>query len=742
MLYAHTPNQDGEWHLLDDHLQRVAERAAEYARAFGGEELAYWAGAWHDAGKASEAFQRYLHQCAREPGRRFPTVDHKGAGTLQALSFADALAFLIHGHHGGLPDQGALRSRLKELNDPRSVRGALAREAVQRVLTDGVIPAGARSGEPVFPDFVTDELALESFLRLLFSALVDADCLDTEAHGDPEAAARRDAQADLAALRDRVVAEQQQLMAGATGPVNAIRREVYEACLAAAALPPGFFRLTVPTGGGKTRSALAFALHHAVTHNLRRVITVCPYLTITDQTADVYRAILGGEGAVLEHHSDASRHDDPEGEPAPEAVWRRLAAQNWDAPVVVTTAVQFFESLFGHRTTACRKLHRIARSVVILDEVQTLPPKLLEPMLDMLRRLVEQFGATVLLCTATQPALADAPGFRGLPNVREIVPDPPRLFRVLKRVRYEWPVEPWTWDRVAEQMRGAAQAMAVVNTKADALALLDALADPDALHLSTLLCGAHRRDVLAVIRERLRRGKPCRVVSTQVVEAGVDLDFPVVLRALGPLDRIVQAAGRCNREGRLAEGRVVVFQPAEGGLPAGAYRTASDVTRLLLRAGGVDPDHPDTFLTYFAQVFRGVDLDARRIQDLRRQLAFERVAREFRLIDDDTVSVFVRYRGIGRVGEGFGAGGVDHEAVTRRLMDEAQSLDGRVARAWAERAQPYLVALPRRSAERLAADGAVSELIGDIWLWHGEYDPVTGLGQVDAARLDVAELVV
>jgi CRISPR-associated endonuclease/helicase Cas3 len=743
MLYAHTPNQQGKWHTLEEHLARVAELAAEYAAAFGGAELAYWAGAWHDVGKASEAFQRYLHLCAREPSRRFATVDHKGAGTLRALDYADVLAFLIHGHHGGLPDQDALRTRIKELRDVESTRGSLAREALQRAIDAGVVPPRARAGEAAFPDFITDEVTLESFLRFLFSALVDADCLDTEAHGDPDLAGRRGSFADLGALLDRVTAAQQRLMEGATGAVNAVRREVYEACLAAAAQPPGFFRLTVPTGGGKTRSALAFALQHAVSRNLRRVITVCPYLTITDQTADVYRSILGGEGVVLEHHSDATRNDDPEGEPTPEAIWRRLAAENWDAPVIVTTAVQFFESLFANRTTACRKLHRIARSVVILDEVQTLPPKLLAPILDMLRQLVQHFGVSVLLCTATQPALADAPGFRGLPNVREIMPDPPRLFRVLRRVRYTWPAEPWPWERVAGEMREASHVLAVVNTKTDALRLLDALNDPEALHLSTLLCGAHRRDVLALIRARLRSGEPCRVVSTQVVEAGVDLDFPMVLRALGPLDRIVQAAGRCNREGLLAEGRVVVFEPAEGGMPAGAYRTASDVTKQQVRAGAVDPDDPETFQRYFAELFRSIDLDARQIQDLRKRLAFEQVASTFRLIDDDTVSVFVRYRGIEGMRGAAPGSPIDHAAITDRLVNAARRMEaGPGVRAWVARAQPYLVALRRRAVERLAAEGLISVLFGDVWLWHGAYDLVRGLGRLDTALLDAAEMVV
>jgi CRISPR-associated endonuclease/helicase Cas3 len=744
MLYAHTPDENGVWHPLGDHLNAVADLASAFASAFDGAAHARWAGGWHDVGKASAAFQGYLTACAREPGRRFKTVDHKGAGVLAALGVCEPLAFLVQGHHGGLPDRGVLSTRLKELRDARG--GEAAREAMARAVSEGVIPAAvAATGSLAVPAYVRDPLSLELFLRMLFSALVDADWLDTEAHWEPEAAAQRGTTAELGALTERLEAAQAALMRGADGAVNDVRREVHEACLRAAELAPGFFRLTVPTGGGKTRSAMAFALRHALRHGLRRVIVVCPYLTITDQTADVLRGIFGGDRVVLEHHSDAGRHDDPAGPATPEAIWRRLATQNWDASVIVTTAVQFFESLFGNGTTICRKLHRIAKSVVILDEVQTLPPGLLTPILDVLRALAEHYGVTVVLSTATQPALADAPGFRGLPDVREIAPEPSRLFATLRRVRYEWPAvtEAWTWNEVADWMRAEAQALAILNTKRDALALLDALGDPDALHLSTLLCAAHRREVLAQVRARLSLGAPCRLVTTQVVEAGVDLDFPIVLRAIGPLDRIVQAAGRCNREGRLKAGRVVVFRPADGGMPAGAYRTAAEVTWTLLQAGTVDPDDPAIFESYFRRLFGIVERDKGRIQELRAGLNYEQVATAFRLIDEETVSVLVRYRGmVHQEGEPL----VDHRRIVEDLIRElragATRPGGGGLRRLMARAQPYLVAMRRREVDRLASEGLLSLLVGDVWLWEGRYDGVRGIGGADAPGLDATELVV
>jgi CRISPR-associated endonuclease/helicase Cas3 len=738
MLYAHTPNAEGEWHPLAEHLRAVAKAAADFAAEFGGEEVARWAGLLHDLGKASGAFQAYLAACAREPTRRHATVDHKGAGTLRSQTVFPYLAYLIDGHHGGLPDDGALRSRLKELGAARD--GPIG-EVLAEGGTFGGLDVGVEPALPAYPGFIErSPTALEFFLRMVFSALVDADHADTERHFNPADAAQRGRTPPLQTLAERLGRAQDVLMASAQNDaVNAVRAEVYRACLEAAERPPGFFRLTVPTGGGKTRSGLAFALRHALRHGLRRVVVALPYLTITDQTAAVFREVLGDDNAVLEHHSGIAVTDDPASEPTPGATWRRLAAQDWDAPVVVTTTVQLFESLLGRTPTACRKLHRLAKSVVILDEAQTLPPHLRGPIFDVLRQLVECYGASVVLCTATQPALDTVPEMAATGAVREIAPELARLFRALERVRYEWPAREatWTWERAAAELRSAQQGLAVLNTIADALALFDALDDPDALHLSTLLCGAHRRDVLTAVRQRLARGEPCRVVSTQVVEAGVDLDFPLVVRALGPLDRIVQAAGRCNREGRLDRGRVVVFDPAQGRLPPGAYKIATAHTRILLDRGELDLNHPETFPTYFRRYYQDVPPDREGIQPLRAALAFEQVAERFKLIEEDTASVFVRYRGLPTD---------EASAHARRsavLLEEIRRaatgrLPGR-ARALLRQAQPYLVSVRRRRLAEYEAAGLAVELPAGIWEWKGGYDEVRGLddGALDPALLYV-----
>lgn len=730
MLYAHTPREhSNEWHGLEEHLRAVSKLAGEHTEAFGSAQLGRWVGAFHDLGKASAEFQAYLQACYEEPERKHRTTDHKGAGTWAARNALPPLAFIINGHHGGLRDRDQLGTQLKEIgDDPARCDAYRVMEAALGDVLD------VEAGGP--PPWANSPHSLELFIRMLFSALVDADHWDTERHFEPEAAAQRGQSLDLPELSARLADAQALLSGHRADPVNAVRDDVYRACVNAATWEPGFFRMTVPTGGGKTRSGLAFALEHAVRHDLRRVIVAVPYLTITEQTVNVYRDVLGDDHAVLEHHSAANWRRDVNGAQTKDAVWQRLAAQDWDAPVIVTTTVQLIESLFGRSPTACRKLHRIAKSVIILDEVQTLPPPLLEPILDVLRELVANYGVSVVLSTATQPALDEAPGFAGLPNVREIAPDPPQLFSTLKRVSYAWPDEgdePWSWKRVADEMWSESRVMTIVNTKAQALALLDALDDPEALHLSTLLCGAHRRDVLAVIRARLAAGRPCRLVSTQVVEAGVDLDFPLVLRAMGPLDRIVQAAGRCNREGLLPGlGQVMVFQPEGGGMPSGAYKTGTEVTEALLAEGAVDPDDPETFRRYFARLFNSVALDAKGVQDLRRSLAYEQVAARCRLIDEETDSVVVNYVRPKRFSDELTGEPANHAATSQRVIAELerqryQPRPG-TARRLMQEAQPYIVTVRSRLIGEAVEQGWATPLVDGVWKWEGrKYDDVRGL---------------
>ena len=577
------------------------------------------------------------------------------------------------------------------------------------------------------PKHVRSKRDAELFLRLVFSALVDADSLDTEAHDLPGRLTERGSPISLSELWNRYEAF---LAKGPIVPdskVNRVRREVHESCVAAASEPQGIFRLTVPTGGGKTRSAVAFALRHGIKHGLRRIVVAVPFTTITQQTAHVYRDIFeagypDAGRVVLEHHSAATEGvgmaigDDDRFDA--DAVWRRTASENWDAPIVVTTTVQLFESLFSNRRGKTRKLHNLAGSVIILDEAQALPAGLLSPILDGLRQLTEGYGTSVVLSTATQPVFELIKEFREV-EACEIVREHARHFELLERVEFEWRTDqPRQWPEVAAWMRGEDSALAIVNTKRHAMELLDALDDPDVLHLSTLLCGAHRREVLEEIRRRLDAGAPCRVVSTQVVEAGVDLDFATVFRAEAPLDAVIQAAGRCNREGRRRRGRVVVFSSPDGATPPGVYRLGRDTARAVLsQYPDSGPDRPEVLRAYFERLAERVDSDAHRIQELRENLDFPNVANRFRMIPDDTYDVIVDF----------------HEADAYAIEHLVMQLLARkrAAREVLRQLQPYTVSLHHREAKRLEARGWIEKIMPRLGRWGGRYDSVRGLVETD-----------
>ena len=718
-IYAHSANARGERHLLVDHLSAVAARARELAEPFGGSDVAFLAGLWHDVGKADPEWQRRLIEC-EQGTRQSIGIDHKAAGALLAEEAGCRwVGLLIHAHHGGLKHHGL--SFLPWLEERRRLPGP--REAIRRL---GTAMSGLQGhGPPSLPDHVADELAMDFFMRMAFSALVDADSLDTEAHKLGETPTVRKIATTLGDLwhRHESFVANESL---AEGDVGLVRSEVLEACVEAAASPRGIFRLTVPTGGGKTRSSMAFALRHGMEHGLRRVVVAVPFTTITQQTTTVYRSIFGDDRVVLEHHSaapeGAGAASDDEDSFADDAVWHRLAAENWDAPVVVTTTVQLFESLFSNRRSKTRKLHNLAHSVIILDEAQALPAGLLAPILSGLRELSKNYGTSVVLSTATQPAFELISEFREI-EAQEIVPDHERHFRMLSRVRYEWRTdEPHEWQQVARWVRDEQSALVVVNTKRHATELLDELDDPGVLHLSTLLCGAHRSAVLDDIRRRLAAGSVCRVVSTQVVEAGVDLDFDTVFRAEAPLDAIIQAAGRCNREGRLGPrgGRVMVFRPPDDASPPGVYRSGRDIARVLRDLPDFDPDEPQTVRHYFEWLFgTAVDPDRPGVQDSRKALDFPAVAEKFRMIDEDTCDFIVDYprHDLERI-----------DGLVEQLRYPRQPL-----RETLRELQPHTVSVARHQYERLAAEGFVEEIapVSGVGRWRGRYDDTRGIVAAD-----------
>lgn len=718
-LYAHTPNEEGQWHLLREHLLQVAELAAQFAKPFRAQSLAYILGLFHDLGKINQKFQAYLRACGR--GKRCSIEPHAIWGAAFSVRYLRCylpeLMLPVHGHHAGLPDRGQAFLECDQFLAERRDAIEAMRDYIRRL---GPLPQLRLAQNK-------NNTRREFFIRMLFSTLVDADYLDTEKHFARERAALRNGWLSLEELWRRLQESQVALLervqneGKANTPVNRARWEVYQACLQAASKPPGIFRLTVPTGGGKTRSGLAFALKHACEHGLRRVIVAVPYTSIVDQTAEEYEHIFGKkEWAFLEHHS---AFEPPEGEEqGVDAQKRRLATENWDAPLILTTTVQLFESLFSDRPGKVRKLHRLAQSVLFLDEVQTLPPQLLRPTLDVLRTLVEEYGVSLILSTATQPAFEESrflESFQGL-NICEIVPDAERHFETLRRVTYALRTEPITWRDLATEVRDLPQVMVVLNARRDAIQLLTPLdQEPDVFHLSGLLCGIHRRRILAEVKRRLRDDAPVRLVSTQVVEAGVDLDFPVVYRAVGPLDRIVQAAGRCNREGSRPRGWVVIFDPVEGRAPRGPYKVGLEKARMLLWEESAEALHnPDFYRKYFRRLFSDVDLDQKCIQKHREELNYPEVAKRYRLIEEDTVPVVVPY-----------------EDAEDRLEDWQKNPS---QHTW-QRLQPYVVNLYRCDVNRLKDKGSLECVREGLYRWLGCYDERLGLVE---AEQDPSDLIV
>ena len=618
MHHAHThPAGRDRWEPLQTHLDEVATVAAGFADAFGCGPLGHALGRWHDLGKASAAFQERVLGAGldeAEPNEKRPRarVDHTTAGARYAAEqlgplFGPLLSAAIAGHHGHLPDWLTDADRDRDLKarldlDRRDIKPHDA--GFESPWSD----AQAAGVDPIrWPEAEELRGHTTAFLtRMLFSCLVDADRLCTERFCNPEAFARRPTAPDLdaetmSAALDAAMANLLASRAGDPSPVDAARARVLAACRAAAQRPAGWFTLEVPTGGGKTLASLRFALDHARRTGQRRIVCALPFTSIIEQTAARYREVFAdleearGEPVVLEHHSGL----DPE-----EASFSaQLATENWAAPLVVTTNVQLFESLFASHGTPCRKLHRLADSILILDEAQAIPPGLMRPTLAALGELVRNFGCTVVLCTATQPAVGWRDDFRiGIPeaDLTRIVPEPGRLFASMRRVEVR-SAGTLADEELADRLAAEPSALCIVNARRHAAALLELLRDrrPDALHLSAAMCPAHRSDRVAEIKRRLLAGEPCLVVSTTVVEAGVDVDFPVVYRALAGFDSLAQAAGRANREGRLPGlGRLVVFETDHA--PPPGVRSGMETARALLPAHP-DPLAPEAIAAYFEQ---------------------------------------------------------------------------------------------------------------------------------------------
>jgi CRISPR-associated endonuclease/helicase Cas3 len=751
-LYAHT--KPGclpiDWEPLEVHLEKVARSAAAFADVFQAKDWGQVVGQCHDLGKFSEDFQNYLNEAGSKavdagaeddadthaPGKR---VDHSTFGARFIEGAVDGiaghlLAFCVAGHHTGLPDETSnddlgRRSTLRHKLDAARYPIAEARTPAME-LPRLTLSLKQSDGDTAFQ--------LSFFTRMLFSCLIDADRTCTEEFCDLDRSAERknfgssSVRPTLVALKTELDRSLSEMQGKANrNEVNRQRAIVLDHCRQAAKLPPGFFSLNVPTGGGKTLSSLAFALEHALhkDHNLRRIVMAIPYTSIIEQTADAYRKALGplAEKALVEHHTNLQpRHDTRS---------NQFGVENWDAPIVVTTNVQLLESLFSYRTTPCRKLHNLARSVIVLDEAQTIPVELLKPTLAALKELVLNYGCSIVLCTATQPALERRNDFDlGIENVRPIIPDSAPLFRALRRVQVHR-LGKQSDDQLAMLMLREHGALCIVNTRKHASRLYDKLhsvADADeCFHLSTWMCGEHRRNVLQTIRERLKQGKICRVVSTQLVEAGVDLDFPAVYRAEAGFDSIAQAAGRCNREGKSPMGITYVFE-AEERPPEGLLRSAADTARELY-AKHSDPLDPAAVEAYFKLFYwtkksqwdkHGV-MTTMDIDHTRKRLLFQfrEMAARYRIIRDEQFPVLVPYDR-------------DPNAINPIW---GKMLGNKIMYMRQREIQSYLVSVRKQAVQQMQQRGFVSEHQSGVWILLNRslYNQEKGLGP-EATTLDSA----
>ena len=725
LFYAHS--KEGEplerWQTLEDHLIETAEQASAFASDFDSASWARAAGMLHDVGKAHPDFQAYLRisggldASENDDQGTGSHINHSGSGAILAYEkrhniIGKTLAYLVAGHHAGLPDWFGGRDSLSyRLANEKSVADTVHHYAEPFL---GELPVQLQPPAFAVRCRNQDAVAYHLWVRMIFSCLVDADFLNTEAFMNPSGHAQRPIFPSLGELKFRFDRQMRKMTEEAQDTfINRIRAGILAACRSAAEQSPGIFSLTVPTGGGKTLSGTAFAIDHAIQHNKSRVIYVIPYTSIIEQTADVLRQHFGPEN-VVEHHSNIA----PEKEN--ESPRLTLAAENWDAPVIVTTSVQFFESLYAAKPGRCRKLHNIANSVVILDEAQLLPPELLHPCVEAINRLVSDYNATIVLSTATQPAL---PNLCQTP--REIVPHTASLYQQLKRTNIVFPKEmnvPRDWLSLAAELVEHDQVLCIVNTRLDCYALWKEM-PKGTIHLSALMCGAHRSQIIADIKERLPRGELCRVISTQLVEAGVDMSFPVVYRALAGLDSINQAAGRCNRNAELAElGNVKVFiapKPA----PLGLLRKGEDATRELASISGFTPDTPDAFRRYFENYYSSINdtgeiwwrdnlvknVNTGRPNDPDGNIQFRTAGKEFHLIKDLSVPIIVRYSG--------------NDKLIHRLRFAGPSRE--VMRAL----QRYTVGVKPTVANRLSAEGRVEEIRDGIFVQADStlYSPSIGL---------------
>ncbi|MEJ5362757.1 MAG: CRISPR-associated helicase Cas3' [Spirochaetota bacterium] len=639
VYYAHSivKKPEDEWHLLSSHLQKTAEIAGSFAHSDEYAKVFKIAGLLHDLGKYQESFQNYL----REGGKR-GSVPHASWGAAYSLLLKNQeAAFAIDGHHKGLPDLATAQDDLKPFlrdDNPEFNRVIKVFQENNNITEDNL-----RISLPSFNDVFEREM----FIRYMFSSLTDADWLDTEKACNPELSLKRENRVlDYDELINKINNYIQSKPN--KGELNSLRNKTREFALSRASESNGFFSLNLPTGMGKTLTSVLWALEHAKANHLKRIIIVLPFINIIDQTAEVLKNIFGEE-FILEHHSgigdDILLTDDENSN----EYNKRLACENWDYPIIITTTVQFFESIFSNKPSKCRKIHNIAESVVIFDEVQSLPKDIIIPTLTMLKNILTVMRTSFLFCTATLPAFEKREAFNGIESITPLTDNPDILFKKVIRVTYfsvnnYEPVDFAEIKCLAEKQH--ASVLSVFNTKKKALEfykyVLESTSFENLYHLSTGMCPAHRKRVINSIRDDLQNKKTILVSSTQLIEAGVDFDFPCVFREIAPLESIIQSAGRCNREGLLKSGKVFLFCHVDPSMPDKQYRTASDFALELIK------ENPENFYNYnfYHEYYKRlvglfVDGDARKINELRSSFKFQTINDAYRIIDKKTKSVVI-----------------------------------------------------------------------------------------------------
>ena len=705
MEYIAHLTEDKRIQKLVDHCKNAAKLAGDFAKAFDEEKVGYQTGLLHDVGKYSNEFQNYIRGNGSSP-------DHSTAGCQECKQNMFS-AFCIAGHHSGLPDLGSpgdasseptLYGRVKKkVKEYRAFQ-----KEIPVPLTVSKIPPKHAMGNVGFDNCF--------FTRMLYSCLVDADFLDTEAFMKPEIPTRG-AFDTLETLWERLQEKITQFDL-TSSELNRKRCDILSQCQAAARWKSGVFTLTVPTGGGKTISSMAFAMEHARKYDKQRIIYVIPYTSIIEQTADVFREIFGAEN-VLEHHASVNYQESFKQEGNIDKM--RLAAENWDAPIIVTTNVQFFESLFANRSSKCRKLHNIANSVVIFDEAQMLPIPYLKPCVQSIAELAENYRVSAVLCTATQPALDSY--FPPEISVREIIPNAAELYKSFQRVTIQMDGKT-ELDALAQTLMEQEEVLCIVNSRRKARNLFSLCEADGTYHLSTLMAPKHRRAVLREVKRRLKEGLPCRLMATTVVEAGVDVDFPRVYREQSGLDSVLQAAGRCNREGKRSAAESIVHMFAlPGALPTMMQQAAGMMRETIREAEKrqFDIGSPESVRYYFDQLhmLKENELDAKQIMKYSECMAFAEIAKRFKLIENDTRSVFVP---------------LDEEA--ERIAERLKS--GEYSRDLLRTAAPYIVSIYPNHFEALAGVGALTQLndelaiLEDMSKYHDktglELDVETGIG--------------